>query len=239
MTGAQWVAAALKTIGALAAGETADAPDAVDALERGNDWIDAMATQDLLIYYLLRTVVPLIGNTASYTIGAGGTINIPRPTDIAQAALILDTSQPAALQFETPIPVYDDQQWAAIPNKGMSGTYAGGIYFDRNWVAGLGTIYPLMIPNANGTSLVLYTPQALTQMTMAGDVTFPPGYRRFLRYGLARELAPEFGGWDGGKETLYLDALRDVQAKNLRMTDLVIDPALTGRGMYSIWTDTP
>lgn len=237
MTGLQLITGALITLEALDPTETPDATEAANALARLNDWIDAMATQDLLLYYLLRTVVPLTSGTASYTIGVGGVINVPRPVDIDHAALILDTS--ASPVQEIPIPVYTDQQWQGIGIKNLAGPYAGGIYFDHNWTTGLAKIFPLPIPNVNSTSLVIYTPAALIEMTLAGDVTFPPGYRRFLRYGLARELAPEFGGWDQGKDALYLDARRDVEAKNLRMTDLLIDPALTGHGAYNIYTDTP
>jgi hypothetical protein len=239
MTGLALISSALKTLGALASGETADPDEAADALLRLNDWIDALATQDFTIYYLLRTVVPLINGTTSYTIGTGGVINIARPTEITQAALILNNGAAAADILEIPIAVYTDQEWAAIGMKGMAGTYPGGIYFDHNWVGGLAKIYPLMVPNVNTTSLVLYTPAALAQMTLSGNVTFPPGYARLLRYGLARELSPEFGGWDSQKESLYLDAMGDVQRKNLRMTDLLLPPALVGRGMYNINTDTP
>lgn len=226
MTGTQWVTAALKTLNAVAAEETPTAAEFADALERGNDWIDALGLEDLTIFFLLRSVFPLTANTASYTIGTGGVFNIARPTTIAAAGLILNTGTVPPL--ELPIDVFTDQQWEGITQKSFAATYPTGIHFNYGWTNGLATIEPYPIANQNLSSLVLYTPSALVEMTLAGNVTFPPGYRRLLRYGLARELAPEFGGWDGAKELLYQNAKQNIQQKNLRMSDL-----LTGSWMRS------
>lgn len=236
MTGLQWVTRALRTLNAVAAEETPSAAEAADGLEIGNDWLDSLATQNFAIYFLLRTVVPLTANTASYTIGTGGAINIVRPADVEAANLIIATSPVAT---ETPIDVFTDQEWKLIPQKTATATYPMGIYFDHGWVNGLATISPYPIPNAN-TSMAIYTAQALTQMVAGVDVTFPPGYRRFLNYGLARELAASgFGGWDGGKEVIYTSARSDVMARNLRMEELLIDPMFAGRGGKSnIYTGT-
>lgn len=219
-TGLDLITAALKTLQVVADEETPEASEAADGLLRLNDWIDALALDDFTIYYLLRTVVPLTASTASYTIGVGGTINIPRPTDISAAGLILNTGTVPPNELE--IDVFTQQQYEGIVQKTYSSTYPQGIYYDHGWVGGLATIAPFPIPNQSLSQLVLYTPQALTEMTLAGNVTFPPGYRRLLRYGLARELAPEFGGWDAQKEKLYLTAYQMVQQKNLRMSDLMV-----------------
>lgn len=218
MTGLALINAALKTLNTLASDETATATEMQDSLARLNDWIDSLALEDFTIYFLLRTVVALTASTASYAIGVGGAINIIRPTEISAAGLILNTG--TTPPQELPIAVFTDQQYESIVQKSYSSTYPDGIYYDHGWTTGLATISPFPIPNQSLSQLVLYTPQALAEMTLAGDVTFPPGYRRLLRYGLARELAPEFGGWDEAKEQLYLDAKQHVQQKNLRMSDL-------------------
>jgi hypothetical protein len=231
MTGLQWVRSALVTLEVLDPTETPTAQEAADALDIGNDWIDALALKGFALYYLLRTVVPLTG-ASSYTIGVGGTINIARPVEIDHAGLIIDTS--ASPLSEIPIDVFTDQQWEGIVQKGYSAaTYPQGIRYDYNWAAGLATITPWPIPTSTTMSLVLYTPSALTEMTLAGNVTFPPGYRRLLKYGLARELsASGFGGWTGEKEQRYINAYSDVEARNLRMSDLHVG----GRGRSNIYT---
>lgn len=233
-TGYSLIVSALRKLNALQSGEVPDADEASDALEMLNDLIDGWALQDFIIYFLLRTVVNLAASTASYTIGSGGAINIARPIDISAAGLILNTGL-TPIQ-EVPITVLTDQAYIGVPQKTYSSTYPDGIYYDHGNVLGLGTIYPLPIPNQALSQLVLYTPQALTEMTLAGGVSFPPGYRRLLKLALARELAPEFGGWDGAKEMLYTDALRDVKDKNLRMSDLSLGRLPTFGGLSNIYT---
>lgn len=220
MTGLAWVTGALQTLNAIATEEAPTNAEAQDGLARGNDWIDALALEDFTIYFLLRSVFPLTASTASYTIGVGGAFNIARPVDIPRAGLILNTG--TTPPQELPINVFTDQQWEGIVQKTYSATYPDGIYYDHGWTAGLATISPYPIPNQSLSQLVLYTPQALTEMTLMGDVTFPPGYRRLLRYGLARELSAEFGGWDERKERIYNYAKQAVQQKNLRMSDLAM-----------------
>lgn len=230
MTGLALITSSLKTLQVLADEETPSASEAADSLLRLNDWIDSLALDDFTIYFLLRTVAALTASTASYTIGVGGVINIPRPTEISAAGLILNTG--TIPPQELPIDVLTQQQYEGIAQKTYSSTYPTGIYYDHGWVTGLATIWPFPIPNQSLSQLVLYTPQALLEMTLAGDVTFPPGYRRLLRYGLARELAPEFGGWDEAKERLYLTAKQKVEQKNLRMSDLLV-PTVTRSNIYT------
>lgn len=236
ITGLSLITAALKTLKSLGDEETPKASEAADALERLNDWIDALALDDFTIYFLLRTVAALTASTPSYTIGLGGVINIARPTEVSTAALILNTG--TTPPQEVPIGVFTDQQWEGIVQKTYSSTYPQGIYYDHGWASGLATITPYPIPNQSLSQLVLYTPQALTEMTLAGIVSFPPGYRRLLRYGLARELSSEFGGWDEAKERIYLDAMRNVKDKNLRMSDLALPAALVGGGRSNVYTGT-
>lgn len=238
MTGLQLISAAMKTIGALAAGETPSSEEASDCLLRLNDLIDNWATQRLTIYYQLRTTKTLTANTTSYTIGTGGAINIVRPTLIEAAGLIIDTT--ATTPTEIPIEVFTLQQWQAIAQKTLTAALSRGIFYDYGWTSGLAVIYPWPIPTVSTTQLVLYTPQALTAMTLAGTYTFPPGYARLLRMGLARDIAPEFARpWTGDLQALYEESIGDVKRANIRLTDLSVDRALLPRtGFYDLYTDS-
>lgn len=164
----------------------------VDALAWLNSMIDAWGLRELTKYMLLRTATTLVSGTASYTIGVGGTINIARPTEIRQAGLILDTG--AATPVEMPIDVLFDDAYARWPEKTYQSSYAQAIWYDHNWAAGLGRIYPLPIPNVGTTQLVIYTPVAIAQFAdRTTTYTFPPGYEEALEYNLAVRLATPFG----------------------------------------------
>lgn len=224
MTGLELISGALKQLGVLAAGETLAYEDAADGLERLNDWIDSLGTERLTIYRLLRTEKALGNGTATYTIGSGGAIDIVRPVWIERAGLIVDG-------YERPIRVLTDDERAAIANKSLTGQ-AAGVYCDFAWASGLATLSVYPIPDADGTTLVLYTPQALTEFAdLVTDYTFPPGYRRFLRTNLAIELAPEYGrALDPALVQQAIDSKADIKRANHRESELGIDPALVWLG---------
>lgn len=238
-TGEDLIVAALRTIGALGAGETPDGDQTADALDRLNDLIDAWGTQRLTIYALTRTTKTLTASTATYTIGTGGAINIVRPVWIQNAGLILDTT--ATVPVEVPIDLFTDDEWAALPAKTLTSPLVSGIYYDHGWASGLATISVYPIPTVGTTQLVLYCPTALTSMALATGYAFPPGYARLLRYGLAFELAEEWGLTANVDrvEAKYREAMADVKRANTRISELSTDPALWGGGgVYNIYSDS-
>lgn len=65
----------LRTIGALASGEAADAMQANDAFVVLNDMLAQWSTERMMIHYVTEVVFNLTGGTYQYTIGPGGTVN--------------------------------------------------------------------------------------------------------------------------------------------------------------------
>lgn len=195
----------------------------VDALAWLNSMIDAWGLRELTKYMLLRTATTLVSGTASYTIGVGGTINIARPTEIRQAGLILDTG--AATPVEMPIDVLFDDAYARWPEKTYQSSYAQAIWYDHNWAAGLGRIYPLPIPNVGTTQLVIYTPVAIAQFADRTTVyTFPPGVENALEYNIAARIAGPFGREiPDFVATEAKASLALLQRGNLRLSELVVD----------------
>ena len=95
--------------------------------------------------------------------------------------------------MEIPIYVvqsYEEYQDIAI--KTVSTTHAWILYYEAEVTTGQIFLYPE--PSDSTYDLVLYTWNVLGQLaTGTTTITFPPGYERMLRYGLAVELAPEYG----------------------------------------------
>lgn len=238
MTGLALISSALKAIGVLGAGETADSEDTTDGLLRLNDLLDALGTERQSMFYVLRTTKTLTASTTSYTIGSGGSINIVRPTIIERAGLIIDTT--ATTPVEIPIPVLTNQEYARDVIKTLTSALSTAIYYDHGWTAGLGIIYVLPIPTVSTTQLVLYTPQALTAFAdLVTDYTFPPGYARFLRTNLALELAPEYGRpADPVLVQQAMDSKADVKRSNHRIAEMALPAGLgDSGGIYNIYSD--
>lgn len=68
------VSSALRTIGALESGETAEASAANDAFNLLNDMLASWSNERLLVHYVTEVIFPLVGSTYQYTIGPGGTV---------------------------------------------------------------------------------------------------------------------------------------------------------------------
>ena len=103
MTANELITRALKTVGVLASGETASSDDVADALVVLNNMVDTWATERLTIYTVARTAFDLSASTQDYTIGTGGTFNIPRPQWIVAASIITDKDAASAQKQELPI----------------------------------------------------------------------------------------------------------------------------------------
>ena len=67
------ISGALRSIGALEAGETPDATTANDAFILLNDMLDQWSNESLMIHYTSEIVHSLLGGTYQYTVGPGGT----------------------------------------------------------------------------------------------------------------------------------------------------------------------
>lgn len=222
--------ASLQLLNVIQAGEDPSSEDGQLAFDALNRWVDWLGTQRQTIYFLTRTAHTLVSGTASYTIGSGGTINIARPVWIDHAGLILDTG--ASTPIEVSIRVLTDDEYAAWPQKTFQSSLSGAIWYDHNWSAGLGRIYPLPIPNVGTTQVVLYTPTAVTEFAnQSTDYTFPPGYERAIVFNLALELTAYYPAATMPPTLAQMAAssMADLKRANLRLSHVRIDPTLLRR----------
>ena len=70
MTVQQLITASLQDLRVIQTGETASADDSAFAMERLNDWINGLATENLTVYTITRTTWTL-STASSYTVGIG------------------------------------------------------------------------------------------------------------------------------------------------------------------------
>jgi hypothetical protein len=244
MTVSELITASMQDLRILQVSETASANDAAYALARLNDWINSMATEGLTIYGQARTTWT-ISTAASYTIGAGGVINCARPTGPMGITNIgfQDTSVSPTIEYNLGTALTEDA-YAGIAQKALTSVYPQAAYYNPTFTSGLGLIYLWPIPTSTTLQGVIYTPVPVSEFTAISDtISLPPGYRRFLRTGLAKEIAAAFDApLTPDLQQAAMESKADIKRANQRLSDLssgVAGLLFGGAGPhYNIYSDT-
>lgn len=184
------ITSALKLVGVLADGEQPSIDTANQGLSVFNDMLDGWNADRLAIFTTRSDDFPYVLNQQSYTLGAGGNFNIPRPARIDSMSSILlnDPSNPV----EVPIAMYSVDEWQnEVPVKVVTGNFPLLCYDDGNFPLRTLNFWP--IPTQQPNSVRIYSWQALAAQTLNSQVSFPPGYAEAFRYNLAVRMAAEFG----------------------------------------------
>jgi hypothetical protein len=229
------ITAALRRLRVISGSDPPDGDSITDALARLNDWIDDLKTQDFTLWARTRTTWALTPGVGTYAIGVGAAINVARPTnpDALENVGYLDAGGNERL---LPTPLTEDA-WAAIPFKTQLGTFPQYVYYNPTVPTGTLAIWP--VPSAPLTGVV-YSGLGLDEVTINQTLIVPPGYRRFLRDGLALELAAEFHVSDPGVigplQQSAQDAMRNIKRKNRRLYDLAAPAEFGGYSGGNIYT---
>jgi hypothetical protein len=228
MTGRDAVAAALRLIGAVAAGETPAAQESSDGLSSLNRMINSWSAEGLLIHAITaESPLTLTAGDGAYTLGTSGDITT-RPQEIV-AAVIRDASN----SLDQPVKILSASEYAALPDKTAQADYPTSLYDDGGYPQRTITLYP--VPAA-AHKLVLYTKRALTEIsTLDTSVSLPPGYDDAIVFNLAMRLAPEYGRTvPDAVAVLATEAKASVKRGNRRPSYLRVDLAIQGIGGFDI-----
>lgn len=172
-------------INILSVGETVSAEDADLGLSRLNTLLDSLRLESLFAYVTTETVFNLPANTTSRTIGPAQQINVARPTRIeAQSFSRLNG-------IDYPLRPISEPEYNAIALKSLSlGIVPDVCQFDGAAPTGVVYFWP---PTSGTVEIHMVTMTPLTEFAdLTTDYTLPPGYQRYLEYGLALEIAPDF-----------------------------------------------
>lgn len=184
------ITSALRLVGVLADGELPSDTNANTGLTVFNDMIDAWNAERNAIFTTRSDDFPLVLNKQSYTLGAGGDFNIPRPARIDAMSAILLNPNPSN-PVEVPMTMYSVEDWQTqVPVKDVTGTFPTLCYDDGGFPLRTLSMWP--IPTQQQNSVRIYSWQALAAQTLLSQVSFPPGYAEALRYNLAVRLGAEF-----------------------------------------------
>jgi len=227
---------ALKQSGVLGVGQTASAGDVQDAFKIMNMMLAQWQTNRFLVYHLVTNSLVCTGQQ-SYTVGIGGDFSIPRPDKIS-AAYVQLTSQTAPNQVDYPLTIItarEDYDRIAVKQQGSMPT---ALFYDSAYP--LGSVFPWSVPD-NQYSLFITTFAQLQQFgTVADVIDMPPQYEEAIMWNLAGRLRPMYGLEPEATITALARAsINTLATSNAQIPTMTIDPTLTNRGKYNVYSDIP
>ena len=108
----------LRTINAIASGETPTATEAEDSRTSLNEMLEVWNLESLMVFTIKKEVQALTAGKSTYTFGLGGDWNIPRPVRLDSASF-----RDVATGTETPLTILTDLQFRSIPVKSIQSTW--------------------------------------------------------------------------------------------------------------------
>ncbi len=224
MTPRQICTLALKMCGALGVGQTALAEDTNDTFTLLNMMLGQWSQKRWLVYHLIDVTAPISAN-GTITLGAGGTINTPRP-DRIEAAFARYAIGSGPIDY--PLEIIESRaDWNAIGLKGMTGL-PSAVFYDSGYP--LGTVYVFPQP-AVLYEIHLSLKQALPSFgNLSDDLNLPPEYEEAILYNLAVRLFPMYGlSPRADVVTLAKVSLNTIRNSNTQIANLRMPAGLPGR----------
>jgi hypothetical protein len=212
------ITGSMRLIGAIATGETPSASELSDGLTALNDMIDSWSNENFLVFAKTIEFFPLTPGQASFTIGTGGDFDTIRPMKIETATLQVQQTP----LLELPMKIINKDEFAAIRVKSTESPIPVWLYDDGSFP--LKNLYLWPVPMV-ANKLGLYSWKQLSEFSSLNDeIDLPPGYNKALRYGLALEIAPEYGKpLDPTIVTQFKDSRSNIKRMNIKPEYLSCD----------------
>ena len=186
-TAGDQITGALRLIGQLAEGETASANTVTDALAALNQMIDSWSIERLSVFTTQDQMFTWPAASASRTLGPSGDFVGVRPVLLDDSTYYRD----AATGVSYGISFVNEQQYNGIALKTTTSTYPQAMLVNYDFPDITMTVYP--VPTASLEFHFVSVTELVQPALQATTLLLPPGYLRAFRYGLACELASEFG----------------------------------------------
>lgn len=181
-TGLDLVKSSMRKIGAITKNETPSADEANDGIEVINQMLSSWSNFASNVYARTLENFTLTGGDGEYTIGSGANFNTARPIKIIAAYIRLSN-------IDHPLEIVTDEDFAGISVKSQTGR-PEVLNFDNGFANGTIKLWPA--PDQAYT-LYLLSEKPLGSVTLAGAVSFPPGWDLAIISNAAVLMAPEYG----------------------------------------------
>lgn len=225
---------ALKQSGVLGVGQSASADDLQDCFKILQMMLGIWQTERYMLYHLINLSVPCTG-AQSYTVGPGSDIAMTsRPNEITTAFIRLPAT--GALRADYALGILrarEDYDRIAAKTQGSMPSF---LFYDSGFP--LGTLYPWPVPSNIYELHITVLDRFQTFASVADTFLLPAEYEEAIMWNLACRLRPMYGMQpDPSLVALARAALNRLQAANVQVPRMGIDPILTSGGRYNIYTD--
>lgn len=171
---------ALKDLGVIGDGQTANDEQITGAFVTLNQLLGQWQAESLQVYAQTVSSFTPTG-AASYTVGAGGAVNIARPVRIDAAVF-----RSGGVDYPLEV-MLSRADYERIGSKAESGLPCA-LFYEASYP--LGTLYLYPQPTGGEVRLTVRT-QLPAYLTAADNLAVPPEYELALRYSLAELLSAE------------------------------------------------
>lgn len=233
MTARDLIKGSLRLLGVLASGENPSAEEAQDALFSLNSLLDSWRNERLMVYAVVPETFSLVGNQKSYTLGPGGDWDTDRPVRIDRVQFnYTQGGEPVPLNLNVEIIDLDQYNAFVVPN--TASPIPLWVYPNDDFP--LRRLFFYTVPTL-AESVDVYSWKMLESFaSLDAEVALPPGYEKALRFGLACDLAAEFGT---APSELVLagaqEAKEGIKSVNNRSPLMAVDSALIAHGGGFDW----
>lgn len=224
---------AMRLLGVYAIGEEPTADEAQDCLTALNAMLDSFATNKVSIYAPTLDSITWPGGTQSMTIGPSGTVVTTRPVQVLSATYfeLQGISYPL-------VPITIDE-YNLIALKTMSSDISQYIYYNPDFPDATIKLFP--VPGAQLSLKLWSNKQIIDIPALTTQLDLPPGYKDFIDFNLAEQIAPEFQVPVPPQVAKRAMLARKAVAKVNFVPQKLRFPAivLPGSGRFNIYTGLP
>lgn len=234
------IQSALEMLGVYAPGEIPSAADTTRALDQLNKMLDSWSNESLMAFAITEQSFSLqLGKTA-YTIGTSGSpdVNATRPLRLIEgpgAAYLQDGNS-----NNYQVTVVPRDRWNQIGNRGVAtvSNVPDTLFYDPQFPLGVINIWP----SPTSTYKLFFDSyiQLGNLANLTASLSFPPGYEAAIQSNLAVWLGPFFKSSEVSPDVkaLAADTKKIIKRTNRRTNPATLDPVVTSRGSYNVYTDS-
>lgn len=224
---------ALKQAGVLGVGQTATAEDVTDAFKLLNMMMAQWSVKRNVVHQIIDAACPTTG-AQQYTVGAGGDIDIARPTRLA--GVYCRQLNPPNIPVDFPINLLQSiTDYGRISLKSMV-SMPSDAYYDPQFPLGVLKLWPVA-PSGYEVHVLALVPLGRFE-TPYDDIILPEEYEEAIMYNLAGRLCSFYQiPLPQGVVQLAAASLQTVRMSNIQIGTLKMPGSLVARNGYNVYSD--